>query len=627
LPAHAAEDWLPISQDELKMTSEPKAPGAPAIYLYRQVDRDDVNGRQTTYERIKILSEEGRKYANIEISFYKARDNIKDIKGRTIQPDGSIVNLTAKPYEMTIAKAKGLEYLAKTFAMPEVHVGSIIEYRYTDETNLDWIYDSYWLLSADLFTKFAKFSLRRSPSFAMRWSWANGLPEGSQPPIEDHGVVRLEVRNVPAFQFEDYMPPERELKIRVDFVYESWNKESEPAKYWEKYGKAQFEENEKFLDKRKTMEQALATIIQPSDDPQSTLQKVYTRVQQLRNYSFEREKSWQEQRREKRHDIDHVDDVWKQQAGNRSAINFLFVGLLRAAGMDASIVEVSTRDSNFFTPKLMNSRLLNHNVVLVRLTSKDLYFDPGTTHLPFGLLPWHETGVRGFITAKDGGTWIETPHPDCDATRVERKADLRLTEDGALEGKVTVTFTGLEAFGMRRDAYDKDDSALKKMLEDSLREALPTESDVTLTNQPEWSGSSPTFIAEFTIKVRGWVTSAGRRQLFPNGLFGAGEKHLFEHANRVHPVYFQFPSVKTDDIAVSLPPGWKIDNLPAPTNQDHSIVVFTTKAEDNHGSLHISRTLRMNLLLVAPSYYGSLRDFFQTVRSGDEQQIVLRPAS
>ena len=46
------------------MTSEPLAPGAPAIILYRQVDRDD-NGRtshEDDYIRIKILTEEGRKY-------------------------------------------------------------------------------------------------------------------------------------------------------------------------------------------------------------------------------------------------------------------------------------------------------------------------------------------------------------------------------------------------------------------------------------------------------------------------------------------------------------------------------------------------------------------------------------
>jgi hypothetical protein len=70
----AGEGFQPISPEELKMTSEPLAPGAPAIILYREVDRDD-SGRGTVHEnnyyRIKILTEEGRKYGNIEIPFLK----------------------------------------------------------------------------------------------------------------------------------------------------------------------------------------------------------------------------------------------------------------------------------------------------------------------------------------------------------------------------------------------------------------------------------------------------------------------------------------------------------------------------------------------------------------------------
>ena len=33
--------FRPVSPEELKMTSEPAAPGAPAIILYREVYRDD----------------------------------------------------------------------------------------------------------------------------------------------------------------------------------------------------------------------------------------------------------------------------------------------------------------------------------------------------------------------------------------------------------------------------------------------------------------------------------------------------------------------------------------------------------------------------------------------------------
>src|ERR1700757_5252034 len=40
-PIVNGDDWQPISQEELKMTSAPEAPGALAVILYRQIDRDD----------------------------------------------------------------------------------------------------------------------------------------------------------------------------------------------------------------------------------------------------------------------------------------------------------------------------------------------------------------------------------------------------------------------------------------------------------------------------------------------------------------------------------------------------------------------------------------------------------
>jgi hypothetical protein len=103
------EEWLPIAPEELKMTSEPKAPGAPAIYLCRQVDRDDIENREFIYARIKIFTEEGRKYANIELPFLKGAWDIKDIQARTIHPDGTILDFSSSIFEKTIVKAKGLK--------------------------------------------------------------------------------------------------------------------------------------------------------------------------------------------------------------------------------------------------------------------------------------------------------------------------------------------------------------------------------------------------------------------------------------------------------------------------------------------------------------------------------------
>ena len=76
------------------MTAEPLAPGAAAIILYRQVDRDDNSktGDERNFIRIKILKEEGRKYADVEIPYEKGSfDQIFGISGRKINPDGSVV--------------------------------------------------------------------------------------------------------------------------------------------------------------------------------------------------------------------------------------------------------------------------------------------------------------------------------------------------------------------------------------------------------------------------------------------------------------------------------------------------------------------------------------------------------
>jgi hypothetical protein len=155
LDAGAAIGFQPVSPEELKMTREPQAPGAAAIILYRQVDRDD-NGHtshEDNYRRIKILTEEGRKYANVEIAFVKKSQDVVSIRARTIRPDGSIADYGGQVFEKELVKARGVKILAKTFTLPDVQVGSILEYSYTMDLGEHLLFESHWILSDELFTK------------------------------------------------------------------------------------------------------------------------------------------------------------------------------------------------------------------------------------------------------------------------------------------------------------------------------------------------------------------------------------------------------------------------------------------------------------------------------------------
>ena len=96
-PIVNGDDWQPISPEELKMTSLPEAPGAPAVILYRQVDRDDTRPpHEITYIRMKILAEDGRKYGNVEIPFLKESATVHGVKARSIRTDGSIAQFDGR---------------------------------------------------------------------------------------------------------------------------------------------------------------------------------------------------------------------------------------------------------------------------------------------------------------------------------------------------------------------------------------------------------------------------------------------------------------------------------------------------------------------------------------------------
>jgi hypothetical protein len=141
------------------------------------------------------------------------------------------------------------------------------------------------------------------------------------------------------------------------------------------------------------------------------------------------------------------------------------------------------------------------------------------------------------------------------------------------------------------------------------------------------SGPKTPLVAEFEIKIPGWLGSAGKRALLPAGFFSNNEKHLFEHSTRTYAVYYHFPHLATDDITVTLPSGWKVESAPKPVNQDAKAVAYSFSAESGPGTVHLQRTIRTDLFLVPADKYSVLRSFYQIVRTADDEQVVLLPGA
>jgi hypothetical protein len=619
-----ADDWQPVSPEELQMKSEPQAPKAAAIFLYRQVDRDDANYSEVIYSRIKILTEEGRDYANVEIPYFEGSERIRSLEARVIHPDGRVVDFDGTVYEKPLLKARGVKKMSKSFTLPGVEPGSIIEYRYRRVLPEGWAYNSRWLLSADLFTRHAVFSLRPARELLLRWSWPLGLPPDTAEPQKDHGTIRLETHNVPAFVSEEYMPPEEMMKYRVQFIYEGEGSgQMKQEDYWKAFGKRSNSKAQRFSKPDRALEKEVARLVQPGDSVETIARKLYARAQQIRNLSFERQETEQEVEREKLADNFDAGDVLKHGYADADQVEWFLLGLLRAAKIEASLVLVSTRDDYFFDQRMMNARELNTTVVLVKIDGRDVFLDPGVPFMPFAYLPWNETGVTGLRLDDDGGKWVTTTLPGPTESRVERKVAVKLSSAGALEGKVTVTYTGLEASWRRISERNDDVADRRKFLEQDLEAGVSTGIDVTLTNAPDWAGSDTPLVAEFDFRVPGWAAGAGNRSLLPLGLFNGLEKHMFEHSARVHPLYFTFPYQHSDEIAIELPAAWNVSSVPKARIADIKVAKYDSNAQAAGGTLTIKRNLVLNTIIVQQKFYPQVRDFFQSVRAGDEDQIVL----
>ena len=127
--------FQPPTDAELKMTADPQAPGAAAVYLnIEEIDNDPMH-YQTHYAKIKVLEEKGKELATVEVPYAKGQNEITNIEARTIHADGTVIPLEGRTRNLLSAKLNSrdgdLQLKRVVFTLPSVEVGSILEYRYT----------------------------------------------------------------------------------------------------------------------------------------------------------------------------------------------------------------------------------------------------------------------------------------------------------------------------------------------------------------------------------------------------------------------------------------------------------------------------------------------------------------
>jgi len=653
LASVAGAQWTAPTPEELSMTSQPEVPGAPAVYLFREEITDDSLHNWSIYARIKVLTERGKELANVEIGQYSERDDegvirgysVGDIQGRTIHPDGTIIPFTGKPYEKLISKTADSKETVKVFTLPNVEVGSIIEYRYRLRYDDNFFIPPSWFIQSDYFTRKAHYLWRptneqliskdeKGEQLTSSVAWAPILPPGAAikqtrlpaTGYQEQGqlLLDLNVQNIMPTPDEEYMPPIKSLSYRVLFYYSPYRSIDE---YWKSEGKGWSKKTDKFVGPGPKVTAAVRDLVAPTDTPDQKLRKLYAAVMKLDNTSFSRSRSAEEDKAGGLGPAKSTDDVWERKRGGDDQLADLFVAMARAAGLKAYVMTVTDRDRTLFNVNYLSFSQFDDDIAIVNVDGKDQFFDPGQRYCPYGHLAWKHTDAQG-LRQTDGATaLVGTPFESYKESRIQRIADLTIDEHGEATGTVKLTWTGAPALRWRQIDLRGDETALHHDLQTSVEHLMPNDMEVKVGSIEHLEDYEEPLTVTFNLK--GPVGSAtGKRLIIPGDIFEANARPTFPHEKRDIAVYFNYADITQDAMRIVYPASLTLESQP-----EKADFLYTHTAEYNMSSKTSTNSLTMfrNFIraeiIFLPKEYPDLRAFFNKFETKDQEPIVLKVAS
>ena len=655
-----AQRFQEPTKEELQMTADPKAPGASAVFLYLEEVTDNRSHFISSYARIKVLTEQGKEWATVEVPYLALLNGTPIIEGRTIHPDGTVIPLTGKASDLLVFKAHGDHFKAAVFNLPSVEVGSILEYKWTvpmtgtrfvDEG--DQAGDFYasamstyipdWDVQQDIFVHKAHFYLNPFSEFGIASifentnpsAWMGGnqhglliytqrLPPGIQVVKSLKNDYTLNIADVPPISHEEYAPPRNSYRYRVEYyltpvapAYPFWSKEGER---WSKNLDA-------FANPTPTIRNAALQITANASKPEEKARKLYAAVQSLENTRFQRAKTEAERKQlHMRARLKSAQDVWNEKGGSDDELAALYLALARAAGLDVQGMQVANRDQRILDPNFLSLDQLDTLIVVLRNGGKEIYLDPGEKFCPFGQLHWTHIltgGLRQTVKMP-----VYTPSNSTMDSITNRTADLTIDEHGGVTGKIHFLITGPAALYWRQVNFSQDTAEVKLRFSESLHEILPKGISGELESIDGLESSEASLTAIVTVSGQ-LGTSTGKRLFLPGFFFSTGtHTHFVSEERRETAVDMHYAEQSIDDVIYHLPAGFTVESMPQPAQLPwpaHAAMVVKTAT--GLGTVEIKRIFARGFVLLDPKEYPGLRDYYQKIAANDQQQLVLVKAA
>jgi len=697
VPLVSRAQFQPISKEELNMTSDPAAPGAAAVYLYREETTDDPHAFRTVYARIKVLTEEGKAAAVVQVDFpktfvfnaqggnssrmtgglgnhvddpsekpgansahwaapslahmgenaprdtdsYVGKVEIGALEGRVVHPDGTIIPLMGKSADLLKA-TKGSRGTETTFTMPGVEVGSVIEYRYQVR------YDRYltapnWQLQTPYFIHKEHFVFKPSTQFLPRTLGGTGVSDSALKDPHDNILTDIELRptlppsksvtrdamgnyvvdlsDVPALPLEPWAPPLNASSYGVDFFY---TYTPDVKDYWQKQMSYWNKALNNYIGSSAAVKSAVNEMVSPSDSALDKAKKLYALVQKVDNLDA----SLDGAPLTGTEFIPHgrVDSVLLNKKGSSNEIAYLYLALVRVAGIEAHAVRIASRSVRTFSSQYMDNLQLDTALVVLNVDGNEIFVDPGTKMAPFGTLHWAHAGAGGVkLDASNKVETFITPLQKNTDNSIYHVGSLNLTPQGSVSGTVKVAFIGQRAIELRQLGTKSGAEAVKEELNQAIASQTPQGLKTEVDHVVYLDDSSKQLLA--IINVSGTLAKNSEGQLvIPRLLFEAQEKNPFP-ADKIRemPIDMRYPAQEQEQITYALPAGYTLKENPQDANlrwEENAAYQLRTKVAGD--SITDARVLARGFTLLDAKDYEQVREFYEKVVAADQEELVLK---
>ena len=629
--------WGKPTDQELNMTEYAADKDADAVVLYHKTDvtyefiNNDFKVFYRVNTRLKVLKPEGKRFADGKIVYLENETNrvrrevVAGLKAISYNMENGKLVKTKMERSMTSEERLDKNQMVLKFSVPQVKVGTVIEYEYRIESDF---YSNIrdWYAQRDIPVLYTCYEL--------------SIPEWLSFNIEETGMNRMEKKedsrpmtllfsggtenilaniktfvgkNLPALKDDDFVWHAADYgdKVTAELagifipgaVYKSY------TSTWEDIDN-QLSNDDEFGGRLKRSsplkDEIIAAGIPNIADKKERIAAVWkllkSKVRWNGDYAF-----WG----------NSASKVLKEGTGTNADINFLLINMLQDAGIGSAPVIMRTRDSGALPLSHSSLKYLNTFVVGIPMEDSGMaYLDGSAEDGYLNVLPAKLLVNRARVLQKTGADlWVnlQTNARGRETTTIQTQ----LSADGLLKGQKSSMYLEEAAAAKRRTWRLAKDSTeqIQKMQE---RDGIEIQS-YRLEGRYDFS---PMVKEEMTFTKQ---CDAAGDMIYLNPLvFIPLRESPFTAAERILPVEFPYKQTEMQNVMIALPEGYVVEEAPKPIiiKLDGATARIVCNVHDN--MVNIQYLMNIDKIFFASTQYHDLKAFFDRVAESNKNILTIK---